>query len=87
MNLATVLSIDSLIKHPNADSLEICKIKNWEVIVKLGEFQIGEKICFIAPDSVLPDVSWAAFYKAKSKRVRAIKLRNSWSYGIVEKLE
>jgi RNA ligase (TIGR02306 family) len=33
---------------------------------------------------VLPDAPWATIYKAKSNRVKAIKLRQVWSMGIVE---
>ena len=85
-NLATILVIDNIVPHGNADSLEIALIKNWSVIVKKGDFSIGEKICFIIPDSVLPMVEWAAFYNAKSNRVRSIRLRGVWSEGICEKL-
>jgi len=71
-------------KHPNADSLDICTVLGYEVITKLNQYQVGDKIVFIEPDSVLPDKPWAAFYKSKSSRVKAIKLRGEWSMGVIE---
>lgn len=87
MKLATIETIKHIEKHPNADALEIVQVLNYRCVVKLGQYQLGEKVVFIQPDTVLPDAPWTAFYKAKSSRVRAIKLRGVWSMGIVEKLE
>jgi RNA ligase (TIGR02306 family) len=86
MKLATIELIKDVRKHPNADSLDIVKVLGYECIVKLGQYRAGDKIVFIQPDSVLPDRPWAAFYKAKSNRVKAIKLRQAWSEGVVESL-
>jgi RNA ligase (TIGR02306 family) len=82
--LVSCENILNVTKHPNADSLDICTVLGYEVITKLGQYKIGEKIVFIQPDSVLPDKPWASFYKSKSSRVRAIKLRGSWSMGVIE---
>jgi len=71
-------------KHPNADSLDICTVLGYEIITKLNQYKVGEKIVFIEPDSVLPDKPWAAFYKSKSSRIKAIKLRGEWSFGVIE---
>jgi len=87
MRLATIELIKDVRKHPNADSLDIARVLGYECIVKLGQYKAGDKIVFIQPDSVLPDKPWAAFYKAKSNRVKAIKLRQAWSEGVVESLE
>lgn len=86
MKLATIELIKSIYPHPNADLLEIAEVKNFKCIVKKLMFAPGEKIVFIQPDTVLPDAPWAAFYKAKSSRVKAVKLRGVWSEGIIEKL-
>jgi RNA ligase (TIGR02306 family) len=86
MKLATIELIRDVRKHPNADSLDIVKVLGYECVVKLGQYRAGDKIVFIQPDSVLPDKPWAAFYKAKSNRVKAIKLRQAWSEGVVESL-
>lgn len=86
-DLATIEKITRVYEHPNADSLECVEVRNCQVIVPKDKYKEGDKIIFIWPDSILPDKPWAEFYKAKSSRVRAIKLRSEWSFGIVESIE
>lgn len=83
-NLATIQSIVSVEKHPNADSLDIAQVLGYKCIVRRDQWKVGDKAIFIAPDSVLPALPWASFYNAKSSRVKAIKLRNEWSFGVIE---
>lgn len=86
MKLASIEQIKLVEKHPNADSLDLVQVLNYKCIVKLGQYKVGDIVVFIQPDTVLPDAPWAAFYKSKSNRVKAIRLRNVWSMGIVESL-
>ncbi len=86
MTLASIQPILSVEAHPNADLLDIAQVKGYKAIVKRGQWKAGDLCVFIEPDSVLPDAPWAAFYKAKSNRVKAIRLRGAWSFGIVESL-
>lgn len=84
MSLASIQVIKEVIKHPNADKLDIVKVLNYDCIVNRDQWKIGDLCVFIEPDSVLPDADWSKFYKSKSGRVKAIKLRSFWSFGIVE---
>jgi RNA ligase (TIGR02306 family) len=86
-NLASIEKITRVYEHSNADALECLEVRNCQVIVPKGKYKEGQKIIFIWPDSILPDKPWAEFYKAKSSRVRAIKLRGQFSMGIVEEIE
>jgi len=86
MKLASIERIKEVTKHPNADLLDIVAVLNYKAIVKKDSYKVNDLIVFIQPDTVLPDKEWAQFYKAKSSRVKAIKLRNVWSFGIVESL-
>lgn len=84
-NPTAILSkISSITPHPNADTLSIVEVSGFHSIVKTGIFTIGDECVFIYPDSILPDMSWAAPYTSKSKRVRAVKIRGIYSQGIVE---
>ena len=87
MSLASIQSILKVEKHPNADLLDIAQVLGYKCIVKRGEYSEGQKIVFIEPDTVLPDKDWATFYKSKSNRVKAIRLRGEWSMGIVESFD
>jgi RNA ligase (TIGR02306 family) len=87
MKLCSIERIKSVDTHPNADSLDIATVLGYKAIVKRGQYKNGDLICFIQPDCVLPDAPWATFYKSKSSRTKAIKLRGSWSLGIIESLD
>jgi RNA ligase (TIGR02306 family) len=87
VKLATIELIKSVEKHPNADSLSLCSVLGFRAITKLNQFKVGDKIVFIQPDCVLPaNEKWAEFYRAKSNRTKAIRLRGVWSEGIIESL-
>lgn len=84
MKLATIEKIADVYPHPNANSLEFVKVLGYQCIVPKEKWKIGDWCILIQPDTVLPDAPWAQIYKSKSTRVKAIKLRGEWSFGIVE---
>ena len=86
-----VLKVEEISKHPNADALEIIKAYDYECIVKLGDFKIGDLFLFVHPDSLVdtmrPEFAFLA-PKANSEgkvRIRSMKLRGYRSYGLVLK--
>jgi len=86
--LAEIELIKEVITHPDADRLDIVKVKGFPAIVSRGAFKVDDKVLFIYPDTVLPDSPWAEFYKKfNKKRVKAQKLRGIWSFGIVVSLK
>src|ERR1017187_7144502 len=87
MKLASIEIIKAVVKHPNADNLDIVTVLNYQAIVKKDVWKAGDLAIYIQPDTVLPDKPWTEFYKAKSNRVKAIKLRKFFSFGIVESFE
>ncbi len=84
MPYASLQRIKSVEYHNNADSLDVARVLGYKAIVKRDQYKTDDLIVFIEPDTVLPDVPWTAFYRAKSNRVKAIRLRGVWSMGIIE---
>lgn len=82
MKVATIEEISDVRPHPNADALEIAKIKGWHVCVKKGEFKKGDMCIYICVDSVLEDKPVYEFLKNKNFRIRTVKLRGQLSQGI-----
>jgi len=80
--LATIQTIKELNPIPNADSIEVATILGWKVVVKKGQFKVGDLCVFCEIDSVLPDREWSAFLKDKKFRVRTCRLRGQISQGI-----
>ncbi len=83
MKLASIELIADIQPHPNADKLDLAKVLGYTCIVEKGKYNVGDAVVLIQPDTVLPDKPWAEVFKKKSNRVKAIRLRGCWSFGIV----
>ena len=91
--LARIEIVDNVIKHPNADSLDICTILGWNVITRLGEYEPGDKVIYCEIDSWIPDDiapfltkeghEPKVFKNIKGQRLRTIKLRGEYSQGLL----
>ncbi len=82
MKLASIELVDKIIPHGNAESLEIAEVSGYKCIVPIGQFSVGQAVVLIQPDTVLPDKPWAEVFRKRSSRVKAMKLRGVWSFGI-----
>jgi len=57
-------------------------IRGWSVVVKKGEFKVGDLCIYCEIDSVLPPVESFKFLESKRYRIKTIKLRGQVSQGI-----
>lgn len=88
MKDATIEVIAEIKTHPNADRLELASILGYQCVVQKGLYKGGEIIVYIRPDSLLPIESWTEDYRKYSpKRIKAVKLRDMWSEGIIVPFE
>lgn len=84
--IVEVCEIKNIEPHPNADRLEIATVKGWNVIIQKGQYQIGDMVVFIPPDSVLPQSlieEYQLDYLKNNGRVGTVKLRGFISQGLV----
>ena len=84
--IVEICTIDNVFNHPNADSLEICKVKGWEICSVKGSYKIGSKVIYFPPDCIIrPEISdkLGISKYLSNGRVRAIKLRGFTSYGVI----
>jgi len=81
--LATVDKILALSPIPDADAIEVAKVRGWDVVVKKGEFEVGDLCVYCEIDSVLPPAPWSEFLASRNYRIRTVKLRKQVSQGIV----
>ena len=91
--LATVETIAEIAAIPGADAIVRARIRGWDVVVKLGEFQAGDPCVYFEVDSML-DVEDArfAFLAPRGVRtdvdgrkghvLRTVKLRGQYSQGL-----
>jgi len=90
--ICQVEKIVSVEKHPNADRLDIAKVRDWTVIVGKEEFKVGDLCIYLPIDSVLSkELEEKLFKDSKIKlsggRIRAEKIRGIISYGFCIKPE
>lgn len=84
-NLATIQKISAISPIKNADAIETARVLGWNVVVKKGEFSVGDLCVFFEIDSILPDKPWSAFLKDSNgniKKLKTVKLRGQISQGL-----
>jgi hypothetical protein len=78
-SIQTILALDPI---EGADKIEKATIMGWQVVVKKGEFEVGQKVVYIEIDSIVPDRAEFEFLRDRKFRVRTIKLRKQVSQGL-----
>lgn len=90
VELCLVTSVEA---HPNADKLEIVKLKNkdWQCVSAKGNIFLGDLVIYFPIDSLLPQELEAKIFGPNSKvkltgsRIKTIKLRGAISQGLILK--
>lgn len=95
--LATIQEISSLDPIDGADAIEVARVLGWNIVVKKGEFSVGDMCVYFEVDSLLPQIEQFAFLAPRGAkptlmedgttkfgyRLRTIKLRGQVSQGLV----
>lgn len=94
--LATVENILSLSQIEGADRIELAKVRGWSVVVKKGDFKVGDLCVYFEIDSFLPVTEPYLFLEKGTKpktftvdgkdvsgfRLKTIRLRGQISQGL-----
>ncbi len=80
--LASIQRIDNLEPIPGADAIEVASILGWKVVVRKGEFNVGDLCVYCEIDSILPEKPEFEFLRERHFRIKTIKLRKQVSQGI-----
>jgi len=81
--LAYISTIKNLEAIEGADQIVKATVLGWTVVVKKGEFNIGDKCIYIEIDSKLKDIEAFEFLRSRKFKIKIIKLKGVISYGIV----
>src|SRR5277367_4813561 len=93
--LVTIRQINSINPIPGADAIEVASIEGWRVVVKKGQFHIGDYGVYFEIDSFLPENDPRARYAflmksglrefegVRGHKLRTVKLRGQISQGLV----
>ena len=94
--MSTIRVIDALTPIEGADAIEAATIGGWKVVVKKGEFTVGDMAVYCEIDSWIPTELAPFLSKGKEPRVyegirgerlRTVKLRGQLSQGLLLPLE
>ncbi|MFN4145712.1 MAG: RNA ligase (ATP) [Runella sp.] len=80
--LASVQKIKALEPIAEADAIEKAQVLGWELVVKKGEYQVGDLCVYVEIDSLLPPKPEFEFLRPRQFRIRTVRLRNQISQGI-----
>lgn len=83
MNLASVQKVLKLTPIIGADMIETATVLGWEVVVKKGEYKVGDLCAYIQIDTVVPELPEYDFLRERKYRVRTIRLRKQISQGLI----
>ncbi len=80
--LASVQKIKNLEPIPEAEKIEKATVLGWSVVIKKGEFKIGNLCVYVEIDSILPAKPEFEFLSKSKYRIKTIRLRGQISQGI-----
>lgn len=90
--LATVRTIDQIRPIEGADAIETAIVDGWQVVIRKGEFTVGQKAIYLEIDSWVPyelapflckGKEPREFNGIKGERLRTVKLRGQVSQGLL----
>ena len=90
--LASIQTILDIQPIPDADKIEVATVQGWKIVIRKGEFKVGDPCVYFEIDSLIPRAPWNDFLadrlseKKDQKapiRLRTIKLRKQISQGLV----
>lgn len=85
--LATIQKILNIEPIEGAGAIEVVTVLGWKIVVKKGEYNIGNLCCYIQIDTKVSEVNEFEFLRERSFRVRTIKLRKQISQGLIISLK
>lgn len=81
--LASIQKILSLTPIEGADFIEKAEVLGWDLVVKKGEFAVGDLCVYFEIDSVLPDNEAFAFLKRTPDDTKGLRLKTKRMKGIL----
>jgi RNA ligase (TIGR02306 family) len=80
--LASIQTITDIKPIEGAEFIETAKVEGWNVVVKKGEFKVGDRCVYCEIDSLLPEAPEFEFLRPKRFRIKTVRLRGQISQGI-----
>lgn len=80
--------IRDVIPIEGASMIELVKVLGWDVVVRKGEFKVGDECIFVPvggvlPDSLVDNLCLRGMFHGKRNLVKTVKIRGVYSQGLV----
>ena len=83
----TVVRVGAVSRHPNADTLSLTEVRGCPVVLRTGSFAEGDLAVYVPVDAVVdttvPELAFLAADGKTTTRVRAKRLRGTFSMGLL----
>ena len=83
----TVVRVGAVSRHPNADTLSLTEVRGCPVVLRTGSFTEGDLAVYVPVDAVVdttvPELAFLAADGKTTTRVRAKRLRGTFSMGLL----
>jgi hypothetical protein len=93
---ANIIRVSEILPHPDPETtnLELIHIDGYQVVVRKGDFKVGDLAIYIQPDSIVPQTDpfkfiWGEYVgidgkvPEKRRRITVRKFRGQWSEGLL----
>lgn len=80
--LASIQKIKEIEAIEGADAIEKAYVLGWQLVIRKGDFKVGDLCVYCEIDSIMPDKPEFEFVRARSNRIKTIRLRGKISQGI-----
>lgn len=80
--LASIQKIKDLQPIAGADLIERATVLGWHLVVKKGEFNVGDYCIYCEVDSILPEIPEFEFLRPRHFRIKTVRMRGQISQGI-----
>ena len=82
-----VVRLGPVSRHPNADTLSLAEVRGCPVVLRTGSFTEGDLAVYVPVDAVVdttvPELAFLAVEGKASVRIRAKRLRGTFSMGLL----
>lgn len=84
--LAYIVTIDEIQSIPNYDRVEHARVNGWWVVVRKGQFKVGDYAIYIEVDAQVPEKEPFMFLEKKHFKVKTQKMCKVLSQGLLMSL-
>lgn len=81
--LVSIQTISNIQPIEGADRIEKATVLGWSLVVRKGEFNIGDKCAYFEIDAILPKTNWSEFLVDPNRPDKPLRLKTKKLKGVI----